>query len=309
MTEFALVSVVCGLLTVAMVPSESLISVSAKADGTPDPANRPATMKGERLPGLSPRQTPDPEALADLRALMSTAGSEANGPVRAKPRAGEGLFPLQSGTEWIYKVTGPSELVPGELWTQRLVRAPAANEPGVMEAGFGDERTLVHVYSENGSVRFDGLPFTRPLKVERTAVTSFDGELVPHPSRVIDGAVWTVSTAATIRHKYLDKKGVAHERDAESVQTDRAQVAGLEKVVVPAGRFDAYRVRWQSRYAIKAGGRPVLEPLTASPYRRETMWIAPGYGIVRRSVAYKQAGEKTKRVSFDLVQFKAGKRP
>jgi hypothetical protein len=120
----------------------------------------------------------------------------------------------------------------------------------------------------------------------------------------VEGAVWTLRTEARINHRYLDKDGLRREQAAEAVQTDRAQVGKYEWVSVPAGRYNALRVQWLSRIAVKTKGRPVLERLTTEPYRREEMWISPGIGIVKRSIEYLNHERVDQRVVFELRSFR-----
>jgi hypothetical protein len=70
---------------------------------------------------------------------------------------------------------------------------------------------------------------------------------------------------------------------------------------VPAGRFSARRIDWTSRIELAAGARPVLDPLTAEPFRTEVMWVAEGVGIVRRRVEHSIPTKAV--VTFDLVSY------
>jgi hypothetical protein len=114
-----------------------------------------------------------------------------------------------------------------------------------------------------------------------------------------------MTTSSRIIHKYQDKFGIQQEQMAKAVQKDRAKAGKFESVEVPAGRFNAYCIRWRSRISIKVKGRPVLEALTTEPYRRETMWISPGIGIVKRIVAYLKNGRVTDHIVFELVSYRA----
>ncbi len=218
--------------------------------------------------------------------------------------ADETLFPLVPGTEWRYRVTGPKSTVPSDLWTQQLVSAPSGETPGILEVGFNEERMQSRLFANHGAVHFSGLPFTAPLEVENTSEPITSGELIPNRLRAVEGAVWIMRTESRIIHRYRDKDGIRRDQAAEAVQTDRA-IAGLyEGVTVPAGQYSALCVRWISRIAIKNKGRPVLEWLTAEPYRQETMWLAPGVGIVKRSIEYLKPGKRAQRVTFELQEFR-----
>jgi hypothetical protein len=90
---------------------------------------------------------------------------------------------------------------------------------------------------------------------------------------------------------------------ADILQTDRAQAKHAERIATPLGIFDTRKVIWLSRVKIKVKGRPLLEKLTSEPYRRETMWIAAGYGIIRRKIEYLGDKQSKKSVLFDLIKY------
>jgi hypothetical protein len=295
--DVALIGVTGGLLIVAMMPTGKLFSSSPRSAAGDRASSRSA---GPMDPGVSasvqvslPGGKPLPVSSLPVN------------PTAAPPGAGDGglLFPARAGTEWVYQVTGPEKIVPSGRWTERIVSEPDGETPGMVEVGFGGARSLARLYAEGGSFRFDGLPFTAPLEMGRPSQATLEGELIPHPARLVEGAVWTMKTSTQIVHKYRDKEGVWQEQEAAAVQTDRAQAGKFEPVVVPAGRFGAHRVSWISRISIEARGRPVLEALTTDPYRRETMWLSPGVGVVRRIVEYLRDGRTRYRVLLELSSF------
>ncbi len=213
------------------------------------------------------------------------------------------VFPVEAGTEWVYRVVGPEELVPHDTWTLRIVSEPDGHRPGLVESGFGDERTLDVFTLRSGSVVFEGLPFFEPTELAGLRPNAAGGELIPHMDRVIQGAVWTKESDRDIVYKYTDNRGKPHEQEARARQRDRASVGDFETVVTPAGRFGAHRIEWLSRVSIETKGRVVLGHLTTEPYRKETMWLAPGVGIVVRDIDYLQSSRVMERIQFDLLSF------
>ncbi len=211
------------------------------------------------------------------------------------------MLPFVVGSEWRYSVSGHKRLIPGEIWTMRVVREPRSSEPGVLEMGFNDNLSLVHVWLDGGSVRIEGLPHIEPVEFFGNKPVDISGEFLPVAARVVKDAVWIQDFVRHVLYRFLDDKGKTHEVLAKARQWDRAQVRGVEPVVVPAGRYDAYRVSWLSRIEIRAEGRPVFKQLTADPYRRESMWIVPNVGFVRRQIEY--VGKEVRLISFDLAHY------
>ena len=218
----------------------------------------------------------------------------------AAPVQGASVIPLIPGSVWQYQVFGDEKLVPEESWTFRIVNAPKEHLPGTAEVRFGKEVTVAELHVNDGSIRIDDFPLVAPIELAGTRTTSADGELLPPQVRMIEGAVWNEIQHRELIYTYRDKKGVSHSVNANAVIRNRAHVREFEQIVVPAGQFGAYRVEWISRVDIKAEGRPILEHLTAAPYRRETMWIATGIGIVKRDIDFLRDGKKEHSVTFAL---------
>ncbi|MCP4599748.1 MAG: hypothetical protein GY847_04280 [Proteobacteria bacterium] len=211
------------------------------------------------------------------------------------------LLPLIQGSTWLYSVSGHQRLIPGEKWTMKVAKVPSDDEPGLLEVGFDDDKSLINVWLDKGTVRIDNLPFVEPLEFFGNRPASVDGEFLPVASRIIKDAVWTHEYKRNVLYKYRNKAGKLQEILAQARQRDRARETGLSQVIVPAGRFTAYCVSWLSRIQIRAEERLVLKRLTSEPYRRETMWLAPDMGIIRRKIEY--LGEETKSIYFDLISY------
>ncbi len=209
------------------------------------------------------------------------------------------LLPMVKGSVWTYRVGGPKRLVLSDSWTMKAINPPTQTEPGTLEVGFGDEKSLVHVWLENGGIRVDGLPFVEPIEFLGNRPISVQGAFLPNPARIVEHAVWTHEYKRRVIHRYNDKHGKMREVQAECRQRDRAQAKGLEYIAGLTGRFKSRRVSWLSRMEIKAKGRPILKQLTTEPFRKETTWFAEGYGLVRRKIEY--LGEEP--ILFDLVGY------
>jgi hypothetical protein len=211
------------------------------------------------------------------------------------------FLPLIPETKWVYWVSGHPDLVSDRKWTMEVVIAPDENGHGVLEVGFEDRRSRAEVWLENGSLKTDGIPFVEPAKFLGDGSQAVIGEFLPVADRIIDDAVWIHQYQREVIYDSYNRQGRRVKALANLLQKDRAKAGGLEKVLTRAGTFQALRVTWLSRAEIKIKGRPVLEKLTTEPYRKEIMWLAPGYGIVRREIEY--MGEETKTVTFDLMEY------
>ncbi len=217
------------------------------------------------------------------------------------PNAPHRFLPLVAETKWVYWVSGHEDLVSGQKWTMEVVTAPDENGHGVLEVGFRDQLVRADVWLENGSLKIDGLPFVEPEPFLGNRPQKIVGEFLPVADRLIEDAVWTQQYQREVIYDLYNKDGRLLKVLATVVQKDRAQAAGLEKIRTHAGMFKAVRVSWFSRVEMKIEGRPVLDKLTTEPYRKETMWLAPGYGIVRREIEY--VGDEAKSVIFNLVEY------
>jgi hypothetical protein len=211
-------------------------------------------------------------------------------------------MPLVPGNTWIYKVVGSERLVPNETWTFKIISAPEGEEPGLAEVGFGQERHEAKIWLDGESLRFDGLPFMEPTEFLGNRPAAVNGAFLPAAVQILQDAVWNLDFERDVTYRYRDKRGKPHSMPAKAKERARATAHQREVVVTPAGPFNAWRVSWVSRIEIAAKGRPVLQELTAEPYRRETMWIAPGVGVVSRNIDY--SGVREGQVSIDLVEFK-----
>jgi len=264
---------------------------------------------------LLPAKSPEPKDRSAGRGEDAARGREAppaekgSGPApvpRVEPGssatpAADTVFPIAAGSSWVYHVEGPDELVPEDRWTMEVVSLPEGAAPGEVVVGFGAQRASFPLWIEGGAIRLGAFPFVEPLELLGTSPTGIEGFLVPSRRDFGEGAVWSQSYAREGTHEMTTPKGDAVRVDVRGVQTDRALAGELADVTVPAGRFPARRVDWIGRIELKDGKRPVLDPLTAKPFRTEILWVSEAVGIVRRRVEHAIPAEAV--VTFDLVSY------
>lgn len=245
-------------------------------------------------------------------ASVNDAAPKSRAPVASQPKSTqfqslEGvfhtLFPLAEGTIWTYMVTDSSGQAPADTWRIRVVSAPEGEGSGVVEMGFGDALSRQTVYVADGGIQIQGLPFESTLRYPQSTGENYTGKWLPDMKFMISDAVWEYGHRRHIRYRSRGNNQEIIEEDALIAQTDRAQMLRQEKVIVPAGVFQADLVSWVSRIEIRAGkrGRRVLEKLTTEPFKKETVWFAPGVGMVRRRVTH--AAPHQRDIIFELIRF------
>jgi hypothetical protein len=241
---------------------------------------------------------------ADLLTADASVDEKENEPTGAAAPAVDQFhpyFPLIPGSTWVYRVAGSPDFVPDKVWTMSVVSAPHDDNPGVIEVGYGKERTKANVWRDGDGIRTDGMPLIEPGLFLNDIPTKIEGLLLPLAAGIIPNGIWKEVLTREVTHKFRDKKGEMHEEIAVGKQQNRAFVQVLDSVSVPAGRFEGYRISWLSRIELNAHGRPVLKELTAEPFRRELMWVVKGIGIVRREIDY--SSRSTKLITFDLLRY------
>jgi hypothetical protein len=315
-SDVVLVVAIAGLGVLAMIPEqntdESVVAPIAEVDRPekePDPVgveplirdnNKIVDKLDETLNAVEKYQSEIAAIAAPTRPRATPEKKFAPPNADTKDAA---LISLIAGATWRYQVHGDESLTSGDTWTMRLVSEPEGSGPGIVETLFGEDVQLSPIYNDNGSIRFNGIPFVEPAELLGTRTISTKGELLPPQVRLIEGAVWTDIHHRVLRYGYRDKKGRHHELEARAVIRNRAHANGFETVIVPAGRFGAYRIEWLTRVDIEAEGRPILEHLTTEPFRRETMWVAPGVGIVKRNIDYLAVGRPSRTVTLSLTDY------
>jgi hypothetical protein len=320
--DIVLVSLVLGLILLALAPEEKETSVTSPRNTAPA---QTAKSEYEARDNFDPVFSQVDDAVTALnkhnRELETALESMASHPpawatarrrfAPANPAdVSAGLhqvFPLEAGTTWVYRVSGLSTLGTSDTWTMRVIAEPLGNQPGLIESGFGTNLTVSRVWLDYGAIRFAGLPFVEPLDLTGGIPSTVTGKLVPHPKAMIEEAVWTMETQRDVVYRYKDEKEKSYELAAVASQQDRARVIGFESIIVPAGSFGAHRIQWRSRIEIEtkddAKTRTVLERLTTEPFRRELMWVAPGIGIVRREIDYREMFRGKEVIVFELIRY------
>ena len=313
-SDLVLIIAVIGLVGLSLWPQ------SGEEASVPDsPADAPAAIPGplpilrddtrvsekldQVLDMVANHQSDIDEASASSE-RQSTSTERFSAP--QPPMNGGPLISVTAGTQWRYHVSGDAPWVTGEQLTIRLVSEPEGQTPGVVETRTDRTVTLSQFHVTNDTVRFDGIPFIAPEPLLGTRTIRTEGTLLPAQVQLVDGAVWFDIHHRNLIYRYRNKKGKIQELSAHAIIRNRAIAKGFETVIVPAGRFGAYRVEWLSRLTITAAGRPVLEHLTTEPFRRETMWLTPGLGIVKREVDFLMKGEKNRTVTLSLEGFTPG---
>lgn len=213
------------------------------------------------------------------------------------------LFPIIEGAQWRYVVTGPKKLLDDNSWILRILDIPGAESPGTIEVGFGKQFFKQQIWLDEGAVQIGELPFSAPLRFLGNKPNKYQGNWLPQLKYVIDDAVWKYSRQRELVYHTRGPKNRIIEEPAIGLQTDRAVVKGKEKVIVPAGVFEAYHISWTSRIEMRTQKkrRKVLQELTVEPFKQESMWFSPGVGMVRRRVTY--LGKNKEDIIFDLVSF------
>jgi hypothetical protein len=210
-------------------------------------------------------------------------------------------MPLVPGSSWVYRVSGPKNFALGDTWAMKIVSSPREGEPGIVQVGFDDKKETANVWLDGAALRFDGLPFNEPVEFLGNRPTATTGEFLPAGERIGPGAVWIHETRRDVTYQYRDERGKPTDLKAQAKQKDRALAQEFETITVPAGNFSGWRVAWISRIEISAKGRPVLKELTLEPFRKETMWLVSGIGVVKRKIDY--TGYRGAQISFDLIRY------
>jgi hypothetical protein len=189
----------------------------------------------------------------------STAPAGAGEPAVVVGRSG--YYPLEVGSEWRYELNGKT--VVARVTKQEKMGGHAAGKVDSFIDGKLVSSEHIAVTDEGVyRVAFDGAVPTKPVMILK---------LPPK-----DGEVWAVDT------------GISGSKIKGSARCD------LEKVKVPAGEFDAYRVK---------GSYTVTLPDGKEQNPEFTFWFADGTGVVRLGT---KAGDND--IILDLESFKKGEK-
>jgi hypothetical protein len=239
---------------------------------------------------------------SDVDKAVRTAGREpSNEQTTSLQKAAEspptndgGAVPLFENAVWRYRVRDSRQRDAQKEWSMRVVRVPKSGAAGLMESGFEGSLSSSLLADDDGDIRMDGLDFVAPSQFQDSQPLRIEGETLPRTVRLVEGAVWEFRIELEPSYRFTDKKGKVTEATVHAEEHHRAYAKMMETIQVPKGRFSARRIEWVSRVQMTADGRPVLCPLTAEPYRKETMWVAPNVGIIKRQITFlSEAGADT----------------
>lgn len=202
--------------------------------------------------------------------------------LQAAPAVGQPIVQaptIRSGDQWTYVRIGPGPTrLPDEV--VRIITTNTAQQTLVESVRTLDLRSTTPMSSG-----------TRAGREQRHLVS-----LEPLPPRVLSGGMpwitFPIEVGKTWRYsrRYADAQGI------EWTETGDAEVQAVERIDVPAGRFDAFRVhhRWR-----------LLAPGPLDWPHEMTLWYAP---TVKRWVRLDYAGERrggsaniTERYRLDLT--------
>lgn len=164
------------------------------------------------------------------------------------------LFPLSVGAVWTYEATDGNE-----TWESEVKITGKENVNGapcfVLEAARKGKEARGQTYITIGSKG----AYVVKIKGENSMTGKFD-DAIKSPIPLLQfplkkGKKWEWSGSFKILVKEITFK-------------TQSEVLGEEKIKVPAGTFDAFKVKTQRYFAGKLGGE-------------ETRWYAPGTGMVK----------------------------
>ncbi len=302
------------LTVVALLPNRKTTSAPRTTpDTSPPPENAEQIISVENDNQIVENLTKTIDAVAEHQAeIDKVAKGIQNVPEEAPTfepipeiNLGVDLMPLRGGAFWKYDIFGDPDLVRSNELTIRLVHEPEGQGAGLMEIELGERVDITPIYDTDG-MRTGGFPFFVPRELLDTRPFRVEGTTLPKRRQLVAGAVWTEIQHRKLIYRYQDTHGKTQSLKADAVIKNRAHTRTFETVVVPAGRYGAFRIEWIGRVAITAAGRPILAHLTSEPFRRETMWVAPGVGVVKREISYLDRGISAQSVTLALKMFEPG---
>jgi hypothetical protein len=188
--------------------------------------------------------------------------------VRCDPaRAGPGFSPMTVGDTWTYRTTQQASVpMPGATATERVV---STTQDGA--------RRVARIVSEDASNPQAGsersqvvtaagvLPDVGTMTTAIGPVTTVRSEGVFLPAELTPGLRWTYAQELDSPISTMSVTGAG-------------EVVGIESVRVPAGRFEAVRVRSEVRnhVVVKDGAVPPIDHV-----QRDECWYVRGLGLVR----------------------------
>lgn len=228
-------------------------------------------------------QTESPQTTATGPATEAPATSEGGVPATGAGLCANAYYPVRQGATWNYKSSGGT---PGEYSFTDTITS-VRDDGFTLSTQIGD-RTLTQEWACNPeglvALQFGGAPAAMlnaqnmQLNVEASNVNG-----VTFPSQIKAGDQWQHS---------LDLQGSATAAGVEGTAKGSAQnnftAVGNESVTVPAGTFDAMKVKVDTTLNLNVAYKGLSVPVTfAGSY---TYWFVQGVGWVKASGTGSAAG-------------------
>lgn len=276
--------------TIALLTMVMLLTALAACGGQPA---TPAATSTATAPGIEPAATELPtQPAAPTATLAPTPKPPTPTPVPVASGGCDNLYyPIAPGLTWLYATTGPASTtytvtlanITDSSFTMVQTFDNLTNQTnydctreGLMAARYGGlqtEQANINIQTLNG--RGVLIPAENAWQVGKTWDASYDLVGTIEGSEVMSG---TITGTVQIANEIVAK----------------------EKVTVPAGTFDAFRVDATTTQSMlmNMGGVPAPQPFTFE--LGASSWYAPGVGLVKSET---DMGDGTK-TTIELQSFK-----
>ncbi len=192
--------------------------------------------------------------------------------------------PAHPGWEWQYRTSGERS----GAYTIRKTQITETSFVQIRQSNSGQETSRYRCSAEglapvdfgpgNNRAELGGQPVSYSLEVVRVS-----GVAIPDYDRWAVGNSWKL----VIEVRGSGQQGPLRFQISGSLET-LYQVVAQETVVIPAGRFTAYRLETSFATRLKASAGPVQIPFNFES--RGTSWYAEGVGLVK-SIQKTRSGE------------------
>ena len=235
-----------------------------------------------------------PTATFEITTAQSPAGTESAPPLAEAGLCNNTYFPVVEGATWTYQSTGGPMGGYGFTDTITSVRADGFTLTSqfddltrTQEWGCTSEGLVALQLGGTSAATLNSQEMQVNLNVSNVSGISF-------PAAIEPGVTWQHAL------EFTGKMIVGgQEIDANGSAQSSFTAIGMESVTVPAGTFEAMKVRVDSTINITGVFQGVSLPLTiSSPY---DYWFAPGVGWVKASGTGDVAGESfTETIELQL---------
>ena len=277
----ALLLAACGGAPTSPTPaSEATQTLATTAPAT---TAAPTTAASAEAPAA---ETTAPSAPATTTAATSPA--ETTAAATSAPAAGASgcdhpYYPLRQGATWTYTISGAGE--PTEQ-THTVTKVDSASAQ--ISFKVGDVVVTNQVNCSAEGLQYGSPPnmssqlgnFSAQMEVELA-----EGIYLPTADKLVPGATWDTHYVVKGTLK-LGQQDVAVTNDMKF----HSEVVGNEQVTVPAGTFDALKLKQQITFNIQMANVPASAPPTTF---EQFVWLAKGVGMVKNSTDVANAGTIT----------------